>query len=154
MTQKNPFTDFFAQNDFAKIFENYKNPAFDMKSFLETQRKNIQALTQAQQLAFEAIRDIAQRQGEIMSQIVEDNSSLAKELMSEGTPEEKIAKNAEIFKSIYERTVDNMKELSELVGKSSDEAARVINKRVSATMNEIQDSLEKAQEKTEKKKAA
>lgn len=52
--QKNPFADFFSQNDFGKLFENYKNPAFDLKSFMETQRKNIQAVTQAQQLAFQS----------------------------------------------------------------------------------------------------
>jgi phasin family protein len=145
--QKNPFSDFFAQNDFAKLLENYKNPAFDIKSFLETQRKNVQALTRAQQLAFQSMQDLAQRQGEILSQMVEDNSALARELLAEGTPEEKISRNAEIFKEVYERTVTNLKELSEMVGKANQEAGAVINKRVSATMNEIQDSLEKTQKK-------
>jgi phasin family protein len=148
--QKNPFADFFSQNDFAKLFENYKNPAFDMKSFMETQRKNIQAVSQAQQLTFQNFQAIAQRQGELVSQILEDNSALAKELISEGTPEEKISKNAEIFKEVYERSVSNMKELSEMINKSNQEASTVINKRVSATMNEIQASLEKAQEKQKK----
>ncbi len=150
---KNPFADFFAQNDFAKLFDNYKNPAFDMKSFMETQRKNIQAVTQAQQLAFHGLQAVAQRQGEIISQIVEDNSALAKELMSEGTPEEKISKNAEIFKDVYERSVSSMKELADMIGKANQEATTVINKRVSATMNEIQMSLEKTQEKAQKKAA-
>ena len=148
--QKNPFADFFQQNDFAKLFDNYKNPAFDMQSFMETQRKNIQAVTQAQQLTFQNFQAIAQRQGEIISQIVEDNSSLAKELLSEGTPEEKISKNAEIFKDVYERSVSGLKELSEMINKSNQEATTVINKRVSATMNEIQATLEKAQDKAEK----
>lgn len=147
MAQKNTFTDFFAQNDFAKLFDNYKNPAFDLKSFLETQRKNIQALTQAQQLTFQSFQTIAQRQGELLSQLVEDNSSIAKEILAEGTPEDKMSKNAELFKSVYERTVSNMKELSEIINKSNQEATTVINKRVSATMNEIQASLEKTQQK-------
>jgi phasin family protein len=144
MTKKNPFADFFAQNDFAKLFDNYKNPSFDMKSFLETQRKNVQALTQAQQLAFRGFQALAQRQGEIISQMVEDNSVLAREILSEGTPEEKMSKNAEVFKSVYERTVSSMQELAEMVSKSNQEAGAVINKRVSATLNEIQNSLEKA----------
>lgn len=151
MTSKNPFSDFFARSDVSKIFESYKNPAFDMKVFLETQRKNVQALTQAQQLAFQSLQAIAQRQSEVLSQMVEDNSSLAREMMSEGTPEEKIAKNAELFRAVYERTVENLQELSEAINKTGQEASTVINKRVSATMNEIQDSLEKAQQQ---KKAA
>jgi phasin family protein len=95
----------------------------------------------------ENLQSIAARQTEIMSQIVEDNSSLAKEIMNEGTPEEKIAKNAKMFKSIYERTVGNMNELSEMINKSNQEASAIINKRVTATMSEIQSSLEKTQSK-------
>jgi phasin family protein len=154
MAQKNPFADFFAQNDFAKMFENYQTVPFDLKGLLETQRKNVQAITEANQISMGHIQAIAQRQTEILSQIVEDNSSLAKELMTEGTPEEKIAKNAKLFKGIYERTVGNMKELSEMINKSNQEASTIINKRVTATMNEIQSSLEKSQSKTPSSKKA
>ena len=150
MAQKNPFADFFAQNDFAKLFENYQTNAFDLKALLETQRKNVQAITEANQVSMGNLQTIAQRQTEILSQIVEDNSSLAKELMTEGTPEEKIEKNAKLFKNIYERTVGNMKDLSEMINKSNQEASAIINKRVAATMNEIQSSIEK----TKKKEAA
>ena len=151
MPTKSPFSDFFAQNDFSKLFETYKNPALDMQAFLETQRKNLQALSQAQQLTFESLQTIAQRQGEILSRLVEDNSNIAREMLAEGTPEDKISRNAEMFKSVYARTVSNMKELSEIINKSSNEATNVINKRVTATMNEIQESLEKAQEKAQAK---
>jgi len=145
MAQNKAFTDFFAQNDFSKFFENYKNPAFDMKAFMETQRKNAQAITEAQQMTFQSLQEIAQRQSEILSQILEDNSSLARELMAEGTPEEKMSKNAEMFKAAYERMVSNLKELSDIIAKSNKDASGVINKRVAATMNEIQETLEKAQ---------
>lgn len=139
--------EMFNPNEFMKFFENYQSPAFDMKSFLETQRKNMQAVSQAQQLALQACQMVSQRQSAFISQMVEDNSSLAREIMSEGTPEEKIAKNAEIFKEVYERTVKNMKELSEMVSKCGQDASNVINKRVTATMNEIQDAVEKSQTK-------
>ncbi len=144
MAQKNPFADFFAQNDFSKLLESYQGVPFDLKALLETQRRNIQAISEANQISVGHLQTIAHRQAEILSQIVEDNSSLAKELMTEGTPEEKIAKNAKLFKGIYERTVGNMKELSDMINKSNQEASAIINKRVAATMNEIQSSLEKA----------
>ncbi len=152
MAQKNPFADFFQQNDFSKVLEQYQTSPFDMKALMETQRKNMQVLTEAQQLAMENIQAIAQRQSKILSQMVEDNSALAQGLVNEGTPEEKMAQNAKAFKSIYERTVKNMSELSEMVSKSNMETTGLINKRISATMNEIQDSLEKTQ-KTQKKAA-
>lgn len=151
MTNNNPFAEFFAQNDFSKIFENYKSVPFDMKSFLETQRRNVQALSEAQQITVENLQAIAQRQAEILSQIVEDNSNIARELMIEGTPEEKISKNADLFKNLYERSIKNMSDLSEMISSSNQEAGKIISKRVSATMNEIKSSLEKTQQQ---KKAA
>ncbi len=144
----NPFTEFFTQSDFSKMFENYQGSTpFDMQSFLETQRKNVQAITEAQQMTMENFQAIAQRQSEILSKMVEDNSSIAKELITEGTPEEKMAKNAKLFKTVYQRTIKDMRDLSDMANKSSIEASNIINKRVSATMNEIQSSLEKEDKK-------
>jgi len=153
MTTNNPFSELFSQNDFSKLFENYQTMPFDLQSLMETQRKNAQAVSEAQRIAMENLQTIAQRQGEIISQMVEDNSIIAKELISEGTPEEKIAKNAELFKSAYERSVKNMAELSEMLNQSNQEATKIINKRVSATMNEVKTSLEKTQSKPQKKAA-
>ena len=147
MTKNNPFAELFSQQDFAKAFENFQNAPFDFKDVLETQQKNIQTLNAAQQLAMENLQAIAQRQSEIISQMVEGNSELAKGFMGEGTPEEKIAANAKAFKTIYERTVKNMTELSDMVNKSNLETTNLINKRISATMNEIQESLNKAETK-------
>lgn len=151
MTSSNPFADFFSRSDFSKIFDNYKTMPFDMKSFLETQRKNVQALSEAQQITAENLQAILQRQAEILSQMVEDNSSIAREMMIEGTPEEKISKNADLFKNLYERSVKNLNDLAEMINASNQEAGKIISKRVSATMSEIKTSLEKTQQQ---KKAA
>lgn len=151
MEKNTQFTDFISQGSFTKIFEDYKTLPFDVKSFLETQRKNVQALSEAQQVAVENLQAIVQRQVEIVSQMVEDNSKIARELMIEGTPEEKISKNADLFKSLYERSVKNMNDLAEMVNASNQETGKIISKRVSATMNEIKSSLEKT---AQQKKAA
>lgn len=153
MSGKNPYEAFFTQNDFTKLFKGYQSMPFDLQSFLETQRKNIQALSEAQQVSVENLQTIVQRQSAILSQMVEDNAQLTKELMAEGTPEEKIAKNAQMFKSAYERSVKNMNEITELLNQSNQEASSIINKRVSATMNEVKAALEKAAPDKTKKAA-
>lgn len=140
---KNLFADLFSQNDFAKLFENYQSMPLDINTFLDAQRKNVEAFTEAQQLAMEGLQALAQRQSEFMSQIVDDNSKLAQELMAEGTPEEKIAKNAKMFKKAYEKNLKNLKELSDMISESNMTATDVINKRVSASINEIQTSMDK-----------
>lgn len=153
MPGKNPFSDFFTQNDFTDMFKSYQSVPFDLQSFMETQRKNLQALTDAQQVAMENLQAIAQRQSVILSQMVEDNATITKQLMTEGTPEEKIAKNADLFKSAYERSVKNMNEIAEMLNQSGQEASAIINKRVTATMNEVKSALEKVQAAAQKKAA-
>jgi len=140
---KNNFTDFFAQNDFSKFFEGYNASPIDMKSFLETQRKNLQAISEAQQSAFEGIQAITQRQTELLSQFVEDNSSIAKQALNEGTPEEKIAQNADIFKSTYERNINTLQEMSDMIGQSNQKATGILNKRVSASVSELKSAIKK-----------
>lgn len=149
MAQDNPFAEFFKNNDFAKAFEQYQNLPFDMQAIMDIQRKNVEAMTEAQQLAVHGMQSFAQRQSEIVSQIMEDNSVIAKEMMGEGSPEEKMAKNADMFKTVYERTIKNMTDLSEMIQKSNEEASGVISNRVSASMGEIKSALE-----TVRKKAA
>lgn len=147
MATNNPFSQFFSQNDFSKTLQQYQAIPLEMNDIMETQRKNLQAFTEAQRLAVENLQAVAQRQTEIMSQIIEDNSNIAKELMGEGSPEQKLAKNAELFKNLYEKTTRNMQELSDMMNKSSAETGQLLNKRISASMGEIKSALEKGQKK-------
>lgn len=144
---QNPYAEFFSQENFSELFKGYNDMPLDMKSLMETQRKNVQAITEAQKLAMENLQAVAQRQAEILSQVVEDNSSMAQEVLAEGSPGDKISKNAEWFKSVYERSVNNLREVADMINKSNIEASNIINKRVTATMNEIQDSVEKGSKK-------
>lgn len=140
----------FSLNSLFKGFENFQPFSampFNMQDMLETQRRNIQAVTEATQRAAQNIQTVAQRQREILSQIAEDNSELSRELMGEGTAEEKMAQNARVFKKVYQRTIKNMREISELIGKSNEEAADVINNRVTAAVNELQAAIAKSAEK-------
>ena len=143
----NNFTDFLSQNDFSKFFEGYSPSPIDMKSFLETQRKNLQAVSEAQQSTLEGIQAIAQRQTELLSQFVEDNSAIAKQALTEGTPEEKIAQNADIFKATYERNINSLQEMSDLIGQSNQKATGILNKRVSASVNELKSAIKKQNSK-------
>lgn len=144
---KSPFADFASWTNFSKFFEPYQQSPLDVKTLLEANRKNILAMSELQQATMENIQDIAARQNEILSRMLEDNALIAKGMMSEGTPEEKMAKNADIFKDMYERSMKSMKELSEVINASHDKTSQIINKRVSASMKEIKSSLEKTQKK-------
>jgi phasin family protein len=142
---KMPFGDF----DFAKMFEmpkqmgDFKFAAVDMEGVVATQRKNIEALAQANQLAVESMQAIARRQSEIFRSMMEEASSAMREVMAAGSPEEKAAKQTEIVKDAFQRAVLNMRELAELVAKSQTEAMDVVQKRVADSLDEIKTVIAK-----------
>jgi phasin family protein len=146
MQQKNPAENFFSdmQSTFKQMLNNA--PAgypFDLKTVMDAQRKNFQALTEANQRAFEGWKTIAQRQTEMVSQFVQDNSGMARETFTEGTPEAKFAKQTELLKTSYEKSVQNAQELAEIAQEFVTEAAEVINQRVVASLSEIKSSAKK-----------
>ncbi len=140
-----PFGDF----DFAKMFEmpkqmgDFKFAPVDMEGVVATQRKNIEALAQANQLAVESMQAIARRQSEIFRSMMEEASSAMREVMAAGSPEEKAARQTEIVKDAFQRAVQNMRELAELVAKSQTEAMDVVQKRVADSLDEIKTVIAK-----------
>jgi len=147
------FENMFSNPDFAKLFQTEGSVAaspalpFKTEALLETQRKNIQALSEAQRIGFESLQTIVQRQRDLFSQILGEQASLSHELLGEGSPEDKFAKHADLFKNFYERTAKGMTELSDTLHAAQKESAHILHKRVSASITEIKLSLEKPRHK-------
>ncbi|MCB9946576.1 MAG: phasin family protein [Rhodospirillaceae bacterium] len=123
--------------DLSKMFSEMKLPTVDMDAVMSAQRKNIEALTAANKLAFEGMQAVARRQADVMRQMMEEMSGMISDMMSTGSPEEKVARQADMAKKTFERILANMKELAEMLSKSNTEAADVINGRISESLEEL-----------------
>jgi len=146
MQQKNSAENFFSdmQSTFKQMLGNAPTAyPFDFKTMMEAQRKNIQALTEANKCAMQGWQALAQRQTEMVSQFVQENSGIARETFADGTPQDKIAKGTEMMKSSIEKSIQNSQELVELCRKCVGDAAEIINQRTMATMNEMKASAKK-----------
>ncbi|PWC39703.1 phasin family protein [Azospirillum sp. TSO35-2] len=137
----NPFLEF----DPSKLMGDLKMPGLDMESILASQRKNIEAVTAANQLAFEGLQAVLRRQAELLRNATEEASSYVNQVISAGTPEEKAAKQADLVKAAFEKSLSNIRELSELVAKSNTEAAEILAKRVSDSLDEVKAAIAKVQ---------
>ncbi len=142
----NPFNPFanvdfskfdFAKFDLSKMLGDVKIPGFDMEAIMAAQRKNIEALTAANQAAVQGMQAIAQRQAEILSQAMSEVSSMAQQLAGAGNPQEMTTKQAELVRKAFEQALANMRELAEMVSKSNTEAFAIINKRVTESLQEL-----------------
>jgi phasin family protein len=149
---KNPFFEnWMKSGSNNSAFPKFPNIPFGMKEIMESSRKSIQACTAAQQIATQSLQAIMQRQSEIMSQMVQNSSAVAKEVMDEGTPEEKIARSAELIREAYEKTVNNYREVGDIASKSAREAMDVLNDRIATAFEEIKSTAEDAKEQKSKK---
>lgn len=123
--------------DIAKAFGDLRFPGFDVEAVVETQRKNLEALTQANQLAFEGAQALARRQAEIVQRAVEEVSELLREWAQPGAPEDRMAKNAEVAKQAFEKGIANFREFNELATKASSEVLNVFTRRLTESLDEM-----------------
>ena len=129
--------------DISKFIGDLKVPGVDVESVVSSQRKNIEALTQANKLAFEGVQAVFKRQVEIIRQSLEEGAAVAKEMVEAGTPQDKAIRQTELAKDTFERALANARELSEIIAKSNSEAFDLLNKRFAQILDEIKDGIHK-----------
>lgn len=139
--------DFADMMNFGKFGEglNMRFPMMDAEAIMQSQRRNIEVLTQANQICYEGVQAVAQRQAEIMRKSFEDCSRVVQEMAKPGDVEDRLSRQADAAKDAYEASVANMRELAELSVKSNSEAAELLNKRMTEAFDELRGILQTAQ---------
>ncbi len=130
------FTD-----EFQKMIKQYKLPGVDIDALVAGQQKNMEALTNANRVAFEGIQAIARRQAEILKETMDETTKAVEAISKSASPPEAAARQAELAKSAFEKALANMKELAEMVGKANQEATALINSRISQSLDELKNMV-------------
>jgi phasin family protein len=123
-------------SEFGKMFANGKMPTMDIDAVMAAQRKNIEAFQAANQVAFEGVQAVARRQAELVREASEEMQKLFRDV-SAANVDERLAKQADAVKSLFETAVANTNELATMVQKTNSEAATVISKRVAENLDEV-----------------
>ncbi|HVI53280.1 MAG TPA: phasin family protein [Candidatus Sulfotelmatobacter sp.] len=133
--------------DVTKYIGEFKVPGFDLDALVASQRKNIEALTQANKLAFDGVQAAVKREIEILRQTLEEAATVTKELVEGVSPQEKITRQTELAKEAFERGVANARELSEIITKSNSQAIDLLNKRYVQLLDEVKETVSKIKAK-------
>src|SRR5206468_5264003 len=128
----NPF-DF----DVTKIFADFRFRPFDVEAVWTAQRRNIEALSQANQLAVEGVQALAQRQFELTREAFEGFSTLLRDLAQPASTEDRIAKNTEYMKQVMENGVKRGGEIATIAAKAGSDAAEILHKRTNEGLDEL-----------------
>jgi len=126
----------FFETEVGKLFAGFPFATLDVEALMAAQRKNLEALTQANQLAVQGFQEIAKRQVEFARGAMDEASTMVREWTETGTAEERLQKQAAFAKQAFERGVNGTREVVELAGKTQTEAFDVLNKRFAESVEE------------------
>jgi phasin family protein len=121
-------------NSFAKLFQ---VPGFDVNTIVDIQRRNVEALTAANQTIAQGLQTVVQRQSEIARQSVKQFQDLVSFKPSSTSVTETLVKQIDVAKTSYEKNVTNARELGDIVAKVGSEAADILSRRVVASLDEV-----------------
>ena len=141
----NPFldADFGSGMDFGKFAEQFKLPeqfkfsGVDSEALIENQRRNLEAVTKANQVAFEGAQAVVQYQVEIVRRTMDETTKAVQEMSKPVKIEDVWAKQAELLKGVYEHGLANLRALTEMSTKVNAEAADLLTHRVSDSLGEL-----------------
>ena len=141
----NPFldADFGSGMDFGKFAEQFKLPeqfkfpGVDSEALIENQRRNLEAVTKANQVAFEGAQAVVQYQVEILRRTMDETTKAVQEMSKPDKIEDVWAKQAGLLKGVYEHGLANLRALTEMSTKVNAEAADLLTHRVSDSLGEL-----------------
>ncbi|GIX11279.1 phasin family protein [Elioraea sp.] len=130
--------------DITKMMAEFKLPQVDVEALVAAQRKNIETLSTANRLALEGMQAVAKRNMEIMQQTLADLTEAMKAIAAAEAPQAKAAKQAELLKATYEKAMQNIRELQDMIQRMSGDTLNVLNRRVTEALDEVRAMMEKA----------
>lgn len=126
-----------------EMFSSYKIPNVDMSALIQSQSKNVQALTAANRSAIEGTQALLQRQAEMVQQALSEATEAAKAIASSGSPQAAIAEQTKVVEQVFEKAIANAAEISDMVRKTQEETAKLVNARISESLEELKGNIAK-----------
>ncbi len=123
--------------DFGKFAEQFKFPGVDSEALIENQRRNLEAVTKANQVVFEGAQAVVQYQVEILRRTMNETTKAVQEMSKPDKIEDVWAKQAELLKGAYEHGLADLRALTELSTKVNAEAADLLTHRVADSLGEL-----------------
>ena len=145
------FTKFYADFDptkateqFVEAFKGATVPSIDVNGVLEAQRKNIEALNKAGQVALDGAQQVAAKQAEIFKQGLDQATGAAETIGKADSPQALVVKQAELYKKAFETAIANSQKVTAVVTKTNDAATKVLSTRISESFDEIKGQIKSA----------
>jgi phasin family protein len=125
--------------DFTELMSQFRLPGVDFAALVDRERKNIEALTKANRIAFEGWQRLVSRQAEMLQETM-------KKVIADAGQQNAKKKRADLAKEGFEKALANMRELAEITTQSQKEAFDVVHKRIEENVEGIRNLGKKSGE--------
>ncbi len=109
---------------------------------LDTGRKDLQALMQANEKSYQGLQTVVQRQTEMIKSAISEWQSAAKSMPGKD-PKENLAKLDELGRASFQRAVQDIQELATLAAQSQKDAFEVVRGRIQSNVDEVTKMLQR-----------
>ncbi|MGF1644570.1 MAG: phasin family protein [Thiotrichales bacterium] len=123
-------------DQFKQAMNQFGGTEVDFSAMLDAQRKNVEAMSEANRNLWAGTEALLKRQSELMEQASKEAMETFKGLV-DVKPEELATKQAELFTQAYERASSNMQEIAEVVRKAQEDAMQAMDKRFRESLEEV-----------------
>jgi phasin family protein len=123
--------------DLGKMVEKFKLPGIDVNAIVESQRKDMEALAEANRQAYEGIKALAQRRNEILQEALVQ----WQDAMKDATGKDAMSKRTEMAKKGVQQAIANFRELAEMEAQSRSKAWKVLQDRFQENVANLQKLL-------------
>lgn len=137
-TDSNPFTEMFE-----KFGQDLHLPTVDVQKMLDNQRRNLEALQQSAAASAAGASALIERQKANIEQALSEVAKVAETYRSGATPQELMARQAELARKSFDTALKNVEEAAEIVRKAGDEAIEVLRRRIRESAEEIRQGFDK-----------
>jgi hypothetical protein len=135
---KPEYGDPFSQ--FAAMFQQYKLPGLDMSAILDARRKDVEALAEANQVAFGGMQAIQGKQLEILRSALDNFQTVAQQLATSAA--KPAVSPTEVVQTALHLALADMQDIAQKTQQAQTQAYAIVAKRMEQAANELRASLE------------
>jgi len=135
---KPQYGDPFSQ--FAAMFQQYKLPGLDVSAIVDARRKDVEALAEANQVAFGGMQAIQGKQLEILRSALGNFQTIAQQLAT--SPAKPAVSPADVVQNALHLALADMQDIAQKTQQAQTQAYAIVAKRMEQAANELRASLE------------
>ena len=126
--------------DIGQMLNKFKLPGVDLTELMQGRKKDIEAVTEANRLAYEGMKALGKRQAEMMTEAMAQWRAAA-QMLTSMDPGDIVAKRSDLANQVFGKLLSNMRELAEMAAASQTQAGEIVTKRFHENLADVRKVL-------------